>query len=183
MEFVNEVMKIHGLCTTETEVRRLMELAQNAEFIVEIGAYMGRTTKALSITKGIVFSVDTWLGSEEDKDGEKTKEVPMEEVYLAYLKNLWSEITSGKVCHLRMDSVNAAQLLGSLGYTFDLIFIDAGHDYEWVTRDIQAWKPLLDKGGMMVGHDLPHPRMAEALNDNLKGWQPSVDMLWEWHNE
>ena len=174
-----EAEQIHGLCTTQSELRRLSELAQNTEFVVEIGAYMGRSTKALTATPGTVFSVDTWRGSDEDKDGEKTKQVPLETVYRMYVKNLWGDIISGKVIHLRCDSVEASKILADLGYTFDLIFIDAGHDYEWVTRDIKAWLPLLDTGGVMVGHDLPHPRMTEALNDCLKGWRPSVGMLWE----
>lgn len=175
-----EAEQLHGLCTTQAELQRLCELALNAEFVVEVGAYMGRSTKALTSTKGIVFSVDTWRGSDEDSDGEKTKIVPLDMVYAQYIKNLWSELISGKVMHIRADSVEASQILSDLGYTFDLIFIDAGHDYEWVTRDIHAWLPLLDKGGVMIGHDLPHPRMEEALNDTIPGWKKSVGMLWEY---
>lgn len=173
--------KIYGLCVTEEELRRLAQLAQNAEFIVEIGSYMGRSTKALSLaTQGQVFAVDTWRGSDEDNEGEKTKAIDTDVVYRSFIVNLWDELNSGKLTHFRCDSVEGAKILKELGYTFDFIFLDAGHDYEWVTRDIQAWKPLLDIGGVMAGHDLPHPRMGEALNDTLPGWKPSVGMLWEW---
>jgi predicted O-methyltransferase YrrM len=179
-EVVHKAEHLHGLCTNGLELRRLAELASNAEFVAEIGCYMGRSSMALTATNGIVYCVDTWNGSEEDPDGEKTKIAPMSEVYKSFVKNLWNEITAGKVIHLRCDSLQAAEIFKELGYTFDLIFIDAGHDYEYVTADIKAWLPLLDKGGVMIGHDLPHPRMVEALDDCLTGWTASVGMMWEY---
>ena len=171
----------YGLCTTEGELKRLAELAEGKQYVVEIGSYMGRSTKALAIAAaGKVFAVDTWHGSEEDEEGTKTRAVPPDELYATFIRNMRYEIIEGKVIPLRCDSVQGADLLQD--YKFDVIFLDAGHDYEWVTRDIKAWLPLLKKGGVMVGHDLPHPRMEEALNDYLKGWTPSVGMLWEYRN-
>ena len=181
VDAAREAEKVHGLCTTYKELSRLAELARDAEFIVEIGCYHGRSTTALALsTNGQVFAVDTWRGSDEDAEGEKTRAEPPEMMYNTFMRNMWGHVISGKVIPLRCDSVEAATIFKHLGYTFDLIFIDAGHDYEWVTRDIKAWLPLLDSGGVMVGHDLPHPGMEKALNDTLNGWYPSVDMLWEY---
>lgn len=49
------------------------------------------------------------------------------------------------------DSVEAAQQVedGSL----DFVFIDADHSYESVTRDIDAWRWKVRKGGWLGGHD------------------------------
>lgn len=183
-EAVATAANIHGLCTTTSELRRLAELAHDAEFTVEVGSYMGRSSKALALaTKGIVYCVDTWRGSEEDTDGEKTRETSPEVLYSSFIRNTWNEISTAKIIPLRCDSVEGAKIFKELGYTFDLLFLDAGHNYEWVTRDIQAWKPLIHEGGVIVGHDLPHPRMVDALNDYLPNWKPSVGMLWEWKNE
>lgn len=178
---VTEACKLHGLCTTDRELHRLATLAYDAKTIVEIGSYMGRSTKAMTLaTDGLVFAVDTWRGSDEDDAGTKTKAVPPDELYNKFICNSFAEIRGGKLIPLRCDSVEGAKILSELGYTFDVIFLDAGHNYEWVTRDIQAWLPLLKEGGTMIGHDLPHPRMEEALNDYLPGWVQGVGMLWEW---
>ena len=35
----------------------------------------------------------------------------------------------------------------------DCLFIDAGHSYEAVKKDIQCWLPKIKKGGIISGHD------------------------------
>ena len=35
----------------------------------------------------------------------------------------------------------------------DCLFIDAGHSYEAVIKDIEAWLPKMKTNGIMAGHD------------------------------
>jgi SAM-dependent methyltransferase len=37
--------------------------------------------------------------------------------------------------------------------SFDLVFIDADHSEEWVTRDLHAWVSRVKPGGIVSGHD------------------------------
>jgi predicted O-methyltransferase YrrM len=37
--------------------------------------------------------------------------------------------------------------------SFDLVFIDADHTEEWVSRDLAAWMPKVKRGGVIAGHD------------------------------
>lgn len=37
--------------------------------------------------------------------------------------------------------------------SLDFVFIDAGHDYESVKKDITNWLPKIKKGGIISGHD------------------------------
>ncbi len=36
---------------------------------------------------------------------------------------------------------------------FDLVFIDAAHDYESTKRDIEIWREKVKPGGILCGHD------------------------------
>jgi predicted O-methyltransferase YrrM len=37
--------------------------------------------------------------------------------------------------------------------SFELVFIDADHTEEWVSRDLAAWAPKVKRGGVIAGHD------------------------------
>ena len=44
----------------------------------------------------------------------------------------------------------------------DLVFIDADHSYEWVKKDIAAYKPKLKTGGWLTG---PVSMIGNAVSD------------------
>jgi predicted O-methyltransferase YrrM len=60
--------------------------------------------------------------------------------------------------------------------TFDLVFIDAMHDYESVKTDILAWLPKVKPGGILAGHDYmhagEHAGVGRAVDEVVKPISP-----------
>lgn len=49
----------------------------------------------------------------------------------------------------------------------DLVYLDAGHSYEDVKRDLKAWFPKVKPGGVIAGHDYVNPAygVLEAVSE------------------
>jgi hypothetical protein len=55
-------------------------------------------------------------------------------------------IKDRKVVVLHMKSTQAAHWMFHGNYKFNLVFIDGAHDYDNISADIKAWKPLMESG-------------------------------------
>jgi predicted O-methyltransferase YrrM len=161
------------------ELEWLAEKASKVQRIAEVGSWMGRSTTAMADNmegSGVIIAVDTWRGSDELKSYFADK--PEDFVYDIFCKNLKCHIESGRVSPLRLPSVEAARELQANGKAgFDMVFIDASHDYENVKADIKAWKPLVRPGGLLCGHDWGHPPVVQAVRE-LLGTPKSSSTIW-----
>lgn len=177
-------MNIRNALATEgwmkaSELEWLAETAANLRTVVEIGSWMGRSTTAMADNMeglGVILAVDTWRGSEEHESYLKDK--PVDFVYKIFCRNLKAHIDAGRVCPVHLPSLEAARVFQAIGYTrFDMVFIDASHDYQDVKADIQAWKPLVRPGGLLCGHDWGHPPIVQAVRE-LLGTPLSSSTIW-----
>lgn len=62
--------------------------------------------------------------------------------------------------------------------SLDLVFIDADHSYEWVKRDIAAYKPKLKPGGWLTGHDIDFPGVNRAVNEVIRKYDVGTNNVW-----
>jgi len=60
----------------------------------------------------------------------------------------------------------------------DLIFIDADHTYDAVSKDIQNWRPKLRKGGFLTGHDIHWPEVRDAVDEHVIYYKVGPDNVW-----
>jgi len=158
----------------EVELLWLADRAKECHKIIEVGSWMGRSTTALAEhTPGVVFAVDTWQGAPE---------IPQDMVGpQGWLFRQFQENTKGlPVIPIQMPSVEAAGLFKRAGLAdFDMIFIDAAHDYESVKADILAWQPLLKSGGLFCGHDYGvFPGVDRAVTELLGSIKLPAYSIW-----
>lgn len=141
------------------ELRWLAEQAKTRRRIVEIGAWRGRSTRALGdSTSGVVWVVDDWSGAGWDY-GEDLLNVRER-----FFENTRDLFAIGRVVSIETSSEIASRVLRD--DHFDMIFIDGDHSYDAVKRDIKLWSPLLARGGLLCGHDYGnHPGVTRAVDE------------------
>jgi predicted O-methyltransferase YrrM len=153
---------------TPGELNWLAEAASKSKWIVEIGCWRGRSSRAMvDNSSAVIFAVDTWddkaigyPGWWTDRESSNKYSKP-DWLFKEYKDNLRD--VSDRLQQFRMDSVSAARLMKQNMLTFDMIFIDADHTYEGVRQDIINWRPLLKPGGIFCGHDYGHPQCPDVI--------------------
>lgn len=146
--------------------------AARASQIIEVGCWLGRSTKVLAAaTRGKVWAVDHWQGTPGDPSQHERLYAPLlatRNAYAEFCRNLKREITAAKVIPVQMPSAEAALMLRDrMGRVFDFVFIDGDHSYQGCCADIQAYYPLLKAGGLLAGHDYHWDSVRQAVADRL----------------
>lgn len=158
----------------DEELEWLAQQATSHYRIAEVGSYVGRSTTALAEnTRGMVFAIDTWKGSQEHT----LEQIGPE----GWLFQKFSENTRGlPIFPVMGTSELAARYFEEKCFKlFDMIFIDAAHDSANVRQDIMAWQPLLQKGGILCGHDFgTWPMLAETVVETLGQVKVPVGSIW-----
>lgn len=122
-----------------------------AKVVIEVGSWLGCSTRFIASAipdGGVVYAVDTWLGSSDESLHLQDPRLPY--LYQQFLSNVKHAGLTSKIIPVRMRSLEAAS---GINVKADLIYIDAGHDTASVFQDIMAWYPHLNQGGIMCGDD------------------------------
>ena len=166
------------------ELVYLSKVAEKSRSMAEIGSWRGRSARAIADNLpegGFLFCVDTWAddsyGAVFPGDAPDLCQHP-DWLWNEFARNVGDHLSS-KVFRMRMPSVEAAAALNGQGRKFDAIFIDAGHRYQDVIADIQAWRPLLADGGVLCGHDYVHYHadVIKAVGELVPRFRV-VDTIW-----
>lgn len=130
-------------------------MENKCEKVAEIGIWKGSTTRNVLSSPAKEVVKEYWAIDQWDK------------YYPGYDRHVsgWDQETWDslyfKTCKLlpyfpqlkviKMTSVKAAKLFWK-GY-FDLVYIDSNHTHDFIKEDIEAWLPLIKRGGVIAGHD------------------------------
>lgn len=122
---------------------------RNIKTFVEVGVHKGNTSKRIlnSIANNVLekyFAIDQW----DYLDTWPITQKDWNNIYKNACKKL---LYFKKMQIIKLPSVEAATLFWK--EYFDMVYIDADHEYQSVIDDIKAWLPLIKKGGIIAGHD------------------------------
>lgn len=127
---------------------------------VEIGAYKGPSTCYLA-ERIRETGLDVRFDVVDTFDGDP--DVGEADHWPAFAANLERAGVLSLVTAHRCDSVMAAASFDD--QSLDLIFLDARHKFEDVSRDLAAWWPKLRRGGLFAGHDYTYSPGVRAAVD------------------
>jgi predicted O-methyltransferase YrrM len=128
--------------TTSAERALFRELAAGARIIVEIGAFEGVSTRAMRDAMphdAHLYAVDPFIANRYGFC-----------VQHAIFRRETGRSANGRVILLRQFSHEAIK---SWREPIDLLFIDADHSFEAVTRDFRDWGRHVRSGGVILLHD------------------------------
>jgi len=147
---------------------RVVKSSDKNSHFVEVGTWKGMSAVFMAVEiinsgKEIKFDcVDTWdiTPSQSDIPDRKYKNL-----FNVFQKNI--ETVKHIINPVKSISWDAAKLYND--ESLDFVFIDAGHDYVSVTKDLTAWWPKVKKGGIIAGHDYNNKfKVKEAVHDFFK---------------
>lgn len=155
----------------------MVKAAPEDAHFVEIGSWVGRSSAFMvhcikESGKNIKFDcIDLWeLGNWSDEDHFKQLKDYLKEgetdFYSVFINNMKATDSLDYLTPIKEDSLKA-----SFKYTnesIDLVFIDAGHSYKSVMRDIAFWWKKVKPGGILAGDDYNWKDVQDAVNDFAK---------------
>jgi hypothetical protein len=135
--------------------------------VAEIGVWQGETSVAYAPTilqnKGELILVDWFYGNMGVKGtGAHCWQPDNHNLIYENLKcNLENIGCGGITTILKGDSVDMSKNISD--ESLDICFLDAGHNYPSVKRDIKAYLPKVKKGGILCGHDCQDIYLANSF--------------------
>lgn len=136
--------------------------------VLEVGSWLGNTAIPMADAGAKVYCVDTWAGTPGDNVGILAEQAGSPQaVYDEFIKRIGHRYQKSIIPH-RTDSLTAAKAIQ--WPPFDIIFLDADHNYEAIKADIEAWLPHLAAGGIICGHDYgvkDFPGVAQAVDERF----------------
>jgi hypothetical protein len=147
----------------ETMVKELAATLGRKPSVLEIGSWAGNSACIMARAGATVHCVDTWEGSKND-EGTKQYDNSRGSPFEVFLKN-----TAGLPISARIGK--SPECASTFTGQYDIVYIDAEHDYDSVMADIAAWKGKAKY--ILAGHDYQFfPSVKKAVHDS--GFVPEV---------
>jgi hypothetical protein len=173
---LDKALAIEGLFMSQSDLEFLAEAASTHYNIIELGSYLGKSTRALGDnTPGMVVAIDDWNGP---------RDMPLSEderssIYDRFFVNLRDLIEAKKVIPVVLNHENINSVIFA-EKTPDMFFIDGDHRYNSVRRDV-AWALswiARNRGGLICGHDAQDPTVLGAAKSIISDVAVYKQTIW-----
>jgi hypothetical protein len=152
------------------------------KIILEVGTWKGasaihmaRLCESLGLDETIIVCVDTWLGSIEfwtdHNDSDRYLSLALKNgyptVYYQFLANVVFNKMESRIIPFPVTSALAAKFFQNYQVKFDLIYIDASHEYEDIMYDLNLFWGLVNQSGILFGDDFDShwPSVMRAVTE------------------
>lgn len=155
-----EIYNIPGLTSPRSQT--FLNTISSNKNVLEIGTFCGASTVAMARSAKKVFTFDNWENQETVAVLEKYQNLiiePKEE----FIKNT-HEYNNIEMFSMDVFSVEAYQKIHELNerYSFEVIFYDASHTYEDITKFLLLYEELF-RDCILVIDDYNFPEVQQAL--------------------
>jgi predicted O-methyltransferase YrrM len=147
---------IEGWFNMEKQYLELLNATPEGGVFVELGCYKGKSTSFIGVEihkrkRDInFFAIDSFQGATNSTDANEIKAYEgISEIEESYTYNV--SLIGNKIKTIVSLTDEASEYFEDK--SVDCLFIDAGHSYEAVMNDIEAWLPKMKPNGIMAGHD------------------------------
>lgn len=131
--------------------------------VVEIGSYVGDSTKVFAMNFDKVIAIDPWENGYDDSDASSYQ------YEMSIIESQFDKLLKDfpNIKKMKMTGDSAVQFFED--ESIDMVYIDAIHTYEAVRQDLLNWYPKVKKGGIISGHDYQEsfPGVIKAVNEFL----------------
>jgi hypothetical protein len=172
---------IHGWFDYEDFYRFLVSQIPTGGRFVEVGCWLGRSLAAFATfarEAGKIIelhAVDTFTGAPANTAQATILAAHGGSTARAFRANL-AALGIEAIIH-EADSLTAAKRNFS-PRSIAAVFIDGDHRYEAVRADIQAWIGKVIPGGIIAGHDIDEPGVAQAVAEMFANYNKAGRCWW-----
>lgn len=130
-----------------TEVMLSRSLSPNTHVVVELGAWLGLSTRFIAdhAPAATVISVDHWQGSPEHQSQEHFQKL-LPRLYETFQARCWRH--RERIVPLRMSTLEGLRTVAESGVKPDFIYVDAEHSYEAVTAELTLARQLFPRAAL-----------------------------------
>lgn len=146
---------------------------KSAVSIIEVGTWKGLSSIKMAnhLKKqdkpGTIIAIDTWLGSPEHMRMQVlgARELGSTTLYRQFLANVMHTGFTEYIYPFPISSIQGGHFLEENKVMADIIYIDAGHEYEAVSLDIIVFWRLLKPGGTLIFDDYVWTGVRRAIDE------------------